>query len=232
MTNFIFWDDPYLKTLETTVLSIDSNAVILTDTIAYAEAGGQESDLTKINGITALESKLDPEKRFITYLLPQDHGLEPGASVHMEIDWTRRYRLMRLHFACELILILMNRHFGKKQPGEELLPEEIDHVGIEKVGAHMSEDKARVDFILSENIEAYFPMLLSEFKAIIDADIPIETGYINHEKRQRYWKIKGLATVPCGGTHVKSTREVGYVQLRRKRANKGVERIYITLENP
>ncbi|MCX6989752.1 MAG: alanyl-tRNA editing protein [Chlamydiae bacterium] len=232
MTHFQFWDDPYLAELDTTVLSVEGNAVILKETIAYAEAGGQESDLVKINDITALESTLDPEKRFITYILPENHGLQPGTSAHTEIDWIRRYRLMRLHFACELILILMNRHFGKKKEGEELLPEEIDHLGIEKVGAHMSEDKARIDFVLSENIETYFPMLLSEFKKIIDADVPIEKGYLNSEKRQRYWRIEGLATVPCGGTHVKSTSEVGYVNLRRKRANKGVERIYITLENP
>lgn len=230
MTIFRFWDEPYLKELDTTVLSVEGNGVVLKDTVAYAEAGGQESDRTKINGIEVLEARLDTEKRFITYILPESHGLQPGAPAHVEIDWQRRFRLMRLHFSCELILILMNRYFGKKKQGEELLPEEIDHVGIEKVGAHMSEDKARVDFILSENVEQYFPMLLAEFKSIIDADFPIETGYMNREKRQRYWRIDGLATVPCGGTHVKSTSEVGYVNLRRKRANKGVERIYITLE--
>lgn len=232
MTNFLFWDDSYLTLLDTTVLAVEGNAVILKDTIAYAEAGGQESDRAKINNIAVLESKLDPEKRFITYILPENHGLKPYTAAHIEIDWIRRYRLMRLHFACELILILMNRHFGKKQEGEELLPREIDHLGIEKVGAHMSEDKGRVDFALSENVEKYFPILLSEFKAIIDADFLIETGYMNREKRQRYWRIEGLATVPCGGTHVKSTSEIGYVNLRRKRANKGVERIYITLEKP
>src|SRR5271166_3629475 len=179
MTNFLFWEDPYLTALDTTVLSVEGNAVVLNDTIGYAEAGGQESDHIKINNITALESRLDPEKRFITYIMPENHGLQPGTVVHIEIDWTRRYRLMRLHFACELILILMNRLFGKKKKGEELLPEEIDHLGIEKVGAHMSEDKARIDFVLSENIEKYFPMLLSEFKAIIDLDFPIEKDYIN-----------------------------------------------------
>jgi Ser-tRNA(Ala) deacylase AlaX len=231
MTHFLFWDDPYLTALDTTVLAVDGNQVILKDTIAYAEAGGQESDRAKINHLAILESILDPEKRFITYTLPEKHNLEPGTPVRMEIDWARRYRLMRLHFACELILVLMNRHFGKKKQGEELQPEEIDHVGIEKVGAHMAEDKARVDFQLSENIEVYFPMLQSAFKAIIDADLPIKTGYMHPEHRIRYWRIEGLATVPCGGTHVKTTSEIGNVHLRRKRANKGVERIYITLEN-
>lgn len=230
MTNFLFWDDPYLTALDTTVFSTEGNRVILKDTIAYAEAGGQESDRTKINGIPVFESKLDPEKQFITYIFSEDHGLFPGAAAHIEIDWVRRYRLMRLHFATELILVLMNRHFGGKKPGDEILPEEIDHLGIEKVGAHMSEDRARIDFALSENVENYFPMLVSEFKAIIDSNLPIETGYINRENRQRYWRIKGLATIPCGGTHVKSVSEVGYVNLRRKRANKGIERIYITLE--
>jgi Ser-tRNA(Ala) deacylase AlaX len=232
MTNFLFWDDPYITVLDTAVVSVEGNAVILQDTVGYAEAGGQESDRIQINNIPVLESRLDPDKRFITYILPENHGLQPAERVHMEIDWARRYRLMRLHFACELILILMNRHFGKKKQEEELLPEEIDHLGIEKVGAHMSEDKARVDFVLSENIEMYFPVLLSEFKRIIDSDFPIEKGYLNREKRHRYWRIEGLATVPCGGTHVKSTAEVGCVNLKRKRANKGVERIYITLEKP
>ena len=196
MTNFLFWDDPYLTALNTTVLSVDGNAVILKDTIGYAEAGGQESDRMQINTISVLESRLDPEKRFITYRLPENHGLQSGTVAHIEIDWPRRYHLMRLHFACELILVLMNRHFGKKKKGEELLPEEIDHLGIEKVGAHMSEDKARIDFALPENIEQYFPMLLSEFKAIIDSNFPIETGYTNREKRHRFWRIEGLATVP------------------------------------
>jgi Ser-tRNA(Ala) deacylase AlaX len=231
-THFVFWSDPYLTVLDTAVLAVEGNAVILKDTIGYAEAGGQESDRMQINGIPVLESRLDPEKRFIIYTLPENHGLQTDSPVHMEIDWPRRYRLMRLHFACELVLILINRLFGKKQLGEELYPEEIDHLGIKKVGAHMSEDKARVDFMLSENIDVYFPALLSEFKKIIDSNFPIEKDYIDREKRQRYWRIEGLATVPCGGTHVKSTAEVGYVHLKRKRANKGIERIYITLENP
>ena len=33
----------------------------------------------------------------------------------MEIDWLRRNRLMRLHFTCELVLILMNRLFNGTQ---------------------------------------------------------------------------------------------------------------------
>ncbi len=71
----MFWEDPYLTVLDTTVLSQDGNTVILNDTIAYAEAGGQESDQVTINNIPVLESRLDPEKRFITYVLPEGHGL-------------------------------------------------------------------------------------------------------------------------------------------------------------
>jgi Ser-tRNA(Ala) deacylase AlaX len=110
MTNFLFWDDPYLTKLDTTVVSADGNAIILKETIAYAEAGGQESDRGMINNVALLESRLDSDRQFITYLLPENHGLYPGSPVHIKIEWPRRYRLMRLHFACELILILMNRH--------------------------------------------------------------------------------------------------------------------------
>jgi Ser-tRNA(Ala) deacylase AlaX len=55
-------------------------------------------------------------------LLPEGHELKPGDKVRIDIDWNRRYRLMRLHFAAELIL--------------ELVYHELDMV--EKIGAHIS----------------------------------------------------------------------------------------------
>lgn len=176
MTRFIFWKDPYLCYFETKVKKVDGNQVILEDTIAYAESGGQESDLAKFNETTVLQSVLDSSKKFITYYLPEDHGFKEGDSVSIEIDWNRRYRLMRLHFACELVLVLMNRYFlGQKG---ELKSEDID-TSIQKVGAHMGEDKARIDFLLEENVNKYLEMIHPQFQEIIDSNVPIETGYLD-----------------------------------------------------
>ena len=43
----------------------------------------------------------------------------------------------------------------------------------------------------------------------------------------RYWEIEGFARVPCGGTHLKRTGEVGNIALKRKNIGKGKERIEV-----
>lgn len=128
------------------------NEIVLEETIGYSETGGQESDHVTINGMPVLSSRMVKRAPFfIYYTLPEGHGLSAGDAVCMEIDWLRRNRLMRLHFSCELVLILMNRLFNGTPEGIELKPEEIDTV-ILKRGAHMAETGARVDFECTTNI--------------------------------------------------------------------------------
>lgn len=227
----VFWDNPYQQCLETTVSQVDGNLVVFAETIGFSECGGQESDRVMINEFEVISSHMDKSAPFlIYYTLPEGHNLVPGAHVVMQIDWLRRNRLMRLHFTCELILVLMNRLFNETAEGIELKPEEIDTM-IKKRGAHIAETGARVDFECSENISVYFPMILEEYNKIIAADLPIEQGFLDEANQIRYWKLPNIATVPCGGTHVRSTGEVGAIELKRDRANKGVERIRITLKN-
>src|SRR3990172_4892749 len=98
----VFWENPYQHSLTTKVDSVDGNRILFEDTIAYSFAGGQESDKAFINGIPITDSKM--EGNLIYYTLADQHGLAKGDVVIMTIDWPRRYRLMRLHFAAELIL--------------------------------------------------------------------------------------------------------------------------------
>lgn len=227
----IFWVDPYLTKLETTIKNVQENEIVFEETIAYSESGGQESDKVTINGISVLSSRMDRKAPFlIYYTLPEGHGLSVGDKVTMEIDWLRRNRLMRLHFTCELVLVLINRLFNQTPAGVELKPEEIDTV-IKKRGAHMAETGARVDFECAHNISVYFPEIMYEYEKIIAADLPIEKGFCNQVEEVRYWRLPNVAMVPCGGTHVRSTGEVGDIVLKRDRANKGVERIRIALKN-
>jgi Ser-tRNA(Ala) deacylase AlaX len=206
----VFWENPYQTTLTTRVISVDGNKILLAETIAYSFAGGQESDKAFINDMPILNSKI--ENNLIYYTLPDDHGLQVGDTVTMTIDWQRRLRLMRLHFAAELILEIVTQNYY-----------------FEKVGAHIAEHKARIDFKSDANISVHFPEILTRFNAIIDANLPIERGYSDIAHQRRYWKIEGFAQVPCGGTHVNTTAEVGHVTLKREKPGRGLERIEIKL---
>src|SRR5437667_4007845 len=115
----VFWDNPYQCNLITHVSSVSGNRILFDETIAFSFSGGQESDKAYINGMNVLNSEI--EKNLIYYTLPEGHGLSVGDQVTMEIDWSRRYRLMRLHFAAELILELVTRKLC-----------------IEKIGAHIA----------------------------------------------------------------------------------------------
>lgn len=206
----IFWENPYQHTLTTHVAAVDGNTLLFDATIAYSFAGGQESDRAWVNGIPILNSTM--VGNLIYYTLPDNHGLHVGDEVTMTIDWPRRSRLMRLHFAAELILEIVTQQYH-----------------LQKVGAHIAEHKARIDFKTNTNIATLFAEILQQYNNIIDHNYPIEKGYSDIANQRRYWKITTFAQVPCGGTHVNSTAEVGYVTLRRDHPGKSIERIEIKL---
>lgn len=212
MTKKLFWEDPYLTTLETVVESVFDNAIILRETIFYAFSDGQESDTGTIGSYPVLEA--DNSGRDIRYTLPEGHELKPGDTVRIEINWDRRYRLMRLHFAAELVLELVYRELGT----------------TEKIGAHIAPDKARIDFYWPQNIASLFPKLTAQVQTIVDQKLEIISAYADHRSQRRYWEIQGFARVPCGGTHLKHTGEVGNIMLKRKNIGKGKERIEVYVD--
>lgn len=204
-----FWRDPYQSRLETRIAGVSGNDITLAETIFYAFSGGQESDAGTIGGRRVLGARKD--EREIVYTLEDGHGLQTGNAVTVEIDWARRYRLMRLHLAAEIILELAYQN----------LP------GIEKIGAHIAEDKARIDFAWAENIAKLFPMMQEKAGALVAADHPIVSAFSDEANQRRYWEIAGFARVPCGGTHLKRTGEIGPISLKRVNIGKGKERIEI-----
>jgi Ser-tRNA(Ala) deacylase AlaX len=207
----LFWQDPYRTALDTRIASVEGDVISLEETIFYAFSGGQESDDGSIGGRTVLEARKDG--RDIRYILEQGHGLKAGDAVTVEIDGARRLKLMRLHLAAEIILELAYRN----------LP------GIRKVGAHIAEDKARIDFEWPENISKLFPMMQDKAAALIAADHPIVSAYSDEASQRRYWEIDGFARVPCGGTHLRRTGEIGPITLKRVNIGKGKERIELRL---
>lgn len=211
MTQKLFWQDPYQTRLDTRVETVVGNEVTLAQTIFYALSGGQESDSGTLGGYPVIEARNQGSE--IYYRLAEGHGLQPGQRVTVEIDWERRYRLMRLHFAAELVL--------------ELVYTMLDFPT--KIGAHIAEDKARIDFEWAGNISTLFPEIDQRVRAIVAADSKIASAYSDEAGERRYWEVPGFARVPCGGTHLRRTGELGAIELKRRNPGKGKERVEIRL---
>ncbi|EKG9565063.1 alanyl-tRNA editing protein [Vibrio parahaemolyticus] len=208
MTVKVFWKNPYQTELTSTVTLISDKEVELSHTIFYAESGGQESDAGTIDGIPVVGAIKSGSR--IVYTQPT---FRVGDQVITQIDWQRRYALMKLHFAAEVILELFTQKFAN----------------IQKVGAHISADKSRIDFEWPESITPLLAEFQQRAQAVIDSDAEIESAFSDEGQERRYWKVEGFAQVPCGGTHLKRTSEVGRIALKRKNVGKGKERIEITL---
>jgi alanyl-tRNA synthetase len=209
MTKKVFWQDPYLTELETIVQSVNGNQITLKETIFFAFSGGQESDHGTIGGHPVLEARKDGKEIF--YTLDENHGLNVSDQVKILIDWPRRYSLMRLHFAAEVVLELVCQRFPD----------------VLKVGAHIAQDKSRIDFEWNQNISPFISSLQQAAQNIIDANQEIISAFSDEDNERRYWKINEFSQVPCGGTHIKKTGEIGTIRLKRVNPGKGRERIEI-----
>lgn len=214
MSRKLYWDEPYCVAVESSVVAVGGDELSLRETIIYAFSGGQESDRGSIGGLTVLDARQGEGGPW--YRLRPGHGLRVGDSVTVAIDWERRYRLMRLHSAAEILLQFAYR----------ALP------GVERIGAHIGADKARLDFSWPQSLAPLLDSFAERLRAFVAADLAIECGYSDEAAERRYWRVEGLDTVPCCGTHPRRTGELGALRLKRDNRGRGQERIEIFLEEP
>lgn len=121
--------------------------------------------------------------------------------------------MMRLHFAAELVL--------------ELVCAELP--GIDRIGAHIAEDKARIDFSWPTSLAPLIPTITDRVGSLVEADLPIRSDWSDRAAGRRFWELEGVARVPCGGTHPRRTGEVGPIALKRKNVGRDKERLEIRL---
>lgn len=219
-TEALFREDGYLAETEAEVVAVkERGGIILDRTVFYATSGGQPGDtgrltLTDGRSVDIAATIAGETKDEIIHVPAADAGLKPGDRVKLAIDWERRLKLMRMHTACHLLTVVC--------------PFPI-------TGAAVAEDDSRVDFDLpdtgftKEDVTA-------RLMDLVRADHPVSTRWITDEElaanptlvksknvrppmgtgRIRLVLVGADGTVdsqPCGGTHVKSTAEVGEIHI-------------------
>ncbi|TGQ47693.1 alanyl-tRNA editing protein [Mesorhizobium sp. M00.F.Ca.ET.216.01.1.1] len=220
-TEALFRDDAYLKTADATIVAVnDRGGFIFDRTIFYATSGGQPGDtgvLERADGSrVAIAATITGETKdeIIHVPAPEHTALTVGEQVRLAIDWERRHLLMRMHAACHLLTVVC--------------PFPI-------TGASVSEDDSRVDFDIPD---AGFTKedVTARLMEMVRADHPIFTRLITDEelaanpglvKSKNVRPPAGTGQIrlvcigenasidsqPCGGTHVKSTGEVGEIYI-------------------
>ncbi len=234
MGEALYLNDCYLKEFDATVVSVDKDKyVVLDKTAFYPNAGGQPYDTGKLicNGT---EYKVVYVGKFggnISHELDKP-GLKPGDKVHGFIDWERRYKLMRMHTAAHILSAVFNKEASALITGGQL---ELE--------------KSRIDFNLEnfdrEKIDEY----IKKSSEIVKRDLPIKIYSIPRAEAEaepgiaklakglpegiqeiRIVDIIGFDRQADGGTHVRSTKEVGeIIFLRADNKGKDNRRLYYKL---
>ena len=211
----LFWEDPYLTECKSKIMSIKGNKIKLDQTVFYAFSGGQASDFGTINGINVVEAVKNGDKESIidiTYVLGKEPDFKVGDEVEVKIDGERRDKIRNLHSAAHLVWYFVEEKLGK----------------LKSIGSNVSVDKSRLDYLLDEPISEHLPEIEEKLNKFIEEDHEIITKE-DEEKPDLRWWICGDWKMPCGGTHVKSTKEIGLIKLKRKNIGAGKERIEVTL---
>jgi misacylated tRNA(Ala) deacylase len=228
MTVLVFRDDAYARGCAARVIATDERGIRLDRTVFYPTGGGQPGDtgslrLASGETIAIVDAvKGDAADEVIHVPAPGTPLPSPGTELTAEIDWERRYRLMRMHSCLHLLCAVV--------PGAV-------------TGGQVSDGRGRLDFDVpgasldKEAIAAQLNALIAAGhevtpRWITDAELETRPELVRTMSvkppvgagRVRLMEVAGADAAidlqPCGGTHIRNTAEIGPVVIG-KIENKG-----------
>jgi misacylated tRNA(Ala) deacylase len=214
MTEELFREDSYLRECDARVVDLADAAVIVDRTVFYPLGGGQPGDtgtLSWADGSAAIVDTRYGDGGAILHLLADDADRPAvGDEVHLALDWERRYRHMRMHTAMHLLGSVLR-------------------YGV--TGGNISAEKSRLDFDMEDTVDK--DAVGAALAELVAGDHSVSCRWISEEELDaqpelvrtmsvqpprgkgsiRLLEIEGVDLQPCGGTHVRSTAEVGRVRI-------------------
>ena len=220
MTTELFREDSYLRSCSAEVTSLDGNVLRTNQTVCYPLGGGQPGDTGTVRWDGGSARIVDTRyvDGDIGHILEEDAATpDVGASVEIEIDWDRRYKHMRMHTAMHLLGSVLR-------------------YGV--TGSNISAEKSRLDFDMEDSVDK--EATSAALAELVAGDHAVSCRWISEEELDanpelvrtmsvqpprgkgaiRLLEIEGVDLQPCGGTHLRSTAEVGAVRIG-KVENKG-----------
>ncbi|MFM8999249.1 MAG: alanyl-tRNA editing protein [Actinomycetota bacterium] len=235
MTEEICATDAYATTCEATVVAHDGDAVLLDRTVFYARGGGQPGDTGVLRWADGEVRVTDTVKGEGGVRHVVEDGPPPvGTAVTATIDWERRHELMRTHTALHALSGIVERTTGAKVTGGNMETGGIARMDFEL--ETISQDFGReIEEALNAALAHDVPVrvtFLPRAEALADPDlIRTKVSLIPaHVDPIRIVDIEGIDKQADGGTHVRSTGEVGRVRVvKTESKGKGFKRMRIEL---
>lgn len=235
MPKELYLQDCYLTEFEAEVKEMRKDKYIVLDKTAfYPDSGGQPNDTGKL-------VRVSDDKEFkVVYCKKEDEilhevdsqGLKQGDKVKGEVEWGRRYLLMRMHTAAHVLSRVLYEQTGANTSGNQL--------GL---------DKSRIDFTLENFDKEKIKDCIDKANEIIENNFAVEKKFmdkteaekipgfaapsphlVQDQDKLRVVDIKKTDAQPCGGTHVDRIEEIGKIEfVKAENKGKSNRRVYYTL---
>jgi len=238
MSELLFRDDAYLKSATAELVELtDNGGLIFDQTVFYPIGGGQPSDVGElISGdlnLKVREVRKGDQGKVVFFVEGSTEGIQIGQKFQQKIDWPTRFGYMKIHTALHLLSVIIP-------------------LGV--TGGSIGSQKGRLDFEMPEPLENK-EILENELNELIARGLKITESWITDAeleenpslvKTMRVKPPMGQGKVrlvrigteteeidlqPCGGTHVKSTLEIGKIRLGKvENKGKSNRRVHLHLD--
>ena len=234
MTELLYLRDSYLRAFDAQVVEVVGDRVALDRTAFYPTGGGQPHDTGMLSTSSVVDVRKDGD---VVWHTLSGASPSPGEVLHAELDWRRRYRLMRTHTALHVLCGVIWNEWSTPVTGGNMEP----------LAARMDFEfdplpqgfGPRVEHLVNQELAAARPVrvgFLPRDTAVVDPDlIRTKVNLIPASVAQiRVVDIVGLDKQADGGTHVRSTDEVGHIRVTKTESKgRGNKRIRLeVLDGP
>ncbi len=222
MTEKLFYADPYLREANARVLDVEMGKdgkrikLLLDRTIFYPEGGGQPADrgIIEGDGFRVLVENVSGKDEIWHEGKLEGRIPQKGDEVRLILDWEWRYENMKAHTGQHVLSAVIKNLLGADTTGFQIFEEynkiEIDYPG-ELTWELINEIERKTNEVVWGDVEVEV-----EVYEKLPEDLSARLRKALSEKVKPPIRIVTIGTVdvtPCGGTHVKSTREVGIVKV-------------------
>lgn len=240
-TELLYYTDSNLRSFDSRVVAVDADAhaVALAETAFFPTGGGQPHDLGSLTFGGEQADVVEVTKGKDGHVWHRLADVSPlpeiGEQAHGELDWGRRYLLMRIHSAQHVLNgVIWNEH------------------GAHVTGASMTPGEGRLDFELPSMSQEFARTIEAAVNEQVARDLEVRVLFLPRSEADkdpslmrlkanliprsvdplRVIDIVGLDRQADGGTHVASTKEIGRVRvLEAKSKGKANKRIRIAVED-
>ncbi len=219
-THRLYYDDSFLQNFNARVLAcspvqpfatasgtVPAWEVLLDRTAFYPTSGGQPNDLGKLDDANVLDVRDEGED--IVHIVDRELTV---ANVYGCLHWPRRFDHMQQHTGQHLLSAMFHERYGRAT-----------------VSFHLGSDVCTIDLRGPEPTPEVLHGAQRATNAVIFEDRPVNVRYgtaqqlaqrgvrkeVDREGILRAIEIEAADLQPCGGTHVKSTGQIGLVLVRR-----------------